>query len=99
MNIGFVGLAAAIPLSSASTWFLTPFQTSITEVYLSKSVIKPLWNCLLILSTLAWPASIYSCLCWLVIISIILNVIPEIVEYLNPKSLSLSSIIEVSVVL
>ena len=99
MNIGLSICSLAILASSPWTLSCTLFHTSHTELCLSSSVIKPRLYCLLICSTLSWPSFKYSCLWADTTISDIENVIPAIVENLNPKSFNLSSIIEVSVVL
>ena len=99
MNIGLVRDLSAISWSSAWTRSLALYQTLITLSYLSSSVIKPLEYCLLILSTVFLESAIILDLELLVATSCVETVAPLTVEYLNPKSLSLSSIIEVSVVL
>ena len=99
MNNGLSKSFSLIALSSFLTSSVALVQTSITLWYLSPSVIKPLWYCLLILSTLALAASIISPFFSLLTTSAIDTVIPAIVEYLKPKFFNLSSIIDVSVVL
>ena len=97
-----IGLSISVwetPSSSALTSSVALFHVSITLLNLSSSVIKPRLYCLLILSTTFWAASTILCLSLLISTSAILTVIPEIVEYLNPKSFKLSSIVDVSVVL
>ena len=73
-------------------------QMSTTFSYLSRSVIKPRLNCLLTLSTSACALATISGFFSASLTSAIEIEIPDNVEYLKPKSLSLSSIIDVSVV-
>ena len=99
MNIGLSTSSFEYFSSSACTLPLALFQTSITFLNLSSSVIKPLWNCLFIFSTNSLPSFNISGLFLLVTISLIATVIPALVEYLNPKSFNLSRNTDVSVVL
>ena len=99
MNIGLSTSVLAYSSSSFWTSFLASFHVSITLLNLSSLVIKPRVYCLLIVSTILLASSIIFPLFLLVVTSATDTVIPAIVEYLKPKSLSLSSIIEVSVVL
>ena len=97
-----IGLSTSLlAISSSSAWTLSfaSFHVSITLLNLSSSVIRPRLYCLLILSTNFWLSPTILSLSLLVTTSAILIVIPAIVEYLNPKSFKLSSIVEVSVVL
>ena len=99
MKIGLSKSALAFSWSSAWTLSLAAFHVSTTFSYLSWSVIKPRLYCLLILSTTFWASRTISGFLSLLTTSAIDTVIPAIVEYLNPKSFNLSSMIEVSVVL
>ena len=99
MNIGLSTSCLEYCSSSFWTFIFALFQTSITFLNLSSSVIKPLLNCLFILSTNSFPSFNISPLFLLVTISLIAIVIPAFVEYLKPKSFNLSRNIEVSVVL
>ena len=99
MKIGLSTSVFEIFSSSSLTWSVALFHVSITLENLSSSVIKPRLYCLLILSTNTWVSATIAFLFLLISTSAILTVIPEIVEYLNPKSFKLSSIVDVSVVL
>ena len=99
MNIGLSGFSSDIRFKSSATSSDALFHWAHTASCLSSSVIKPLWYCLLILSTTSCARATISSFLSVVITSAADTVIPAIVEYLNPKSFNLSSIIDVSVVL
>ena len=99
MKIGLSVNFLDISPSSPWTLLVTFSQTSHTDAFLSSSVISPRLYCLLIAETFSFPSAIIASLFLLVTTSWIEKVIPATVEYLNPKSLSLSNITDVSVVL